>query len=186
MRGVSRKPTKKSQATDRLIETKGGRVAASRRSSAGAEILEALEEVRDALDSGEPLERRFTVRSYRFDFTAREYEAVDVRSVRQLLGLSQPLFADFLGVNASTVRSWEQGTRPPSAIARRFMDEVATNPDYWRGRVRSPSWGARRKIGQDTERRYRMRLRNVGPNGFTRRGCHRRALSHLGRVAVNG
>ena len=105
-------------------------------SSVGAEILEALEEVRAALESSEPLERRFTVRSYRFDFGVREYGPDDVRSVRQLLGLSQPLFADFLGVDASTVRSWEQGTRPPSTIARRFMDEVAFNPDYLRGPLR--------------------------------------------------
>src|SRR5262249_17998653 len=89
-----------------------------------------------ALRSRDPLERRFTVRSYRFDFETRDYSPDDVRSVRQLLGLSQPLFADFLGVDASTVRSWEQGTRPPSPIARRFMDEVAINPEYWRGRLR--------------------------------------------------
>ncbi len=116
----------------------GGKDAAGtvRRSSVGAEILEALEEVREALESGEPLERRFTVRSYRFDFATRDYGPDDVRSVRQVLGLSQPLFADFLGVDASTVRSWEQGTRPPSTIARRFMDEVALNPDYWRRRLR--------------------------------------------------
>src|SRR5262249_14754087 len=108
----------------------------ARRSSVGAEILEALEEVRAALKSGDPLDQRFTVRSYRFDFAARNYGPDDVRSVRQLLGLSQPVFADFLGVDASTIRSWEQGTRPPSTIARRFMDEVAVNPEYWRGRLR--------------------------------------------------
>ena len=33
--------------------------------------------------------------------------------VRDLLGMSQVLFARFLGVDANTVRSWEQGTRPP-------------------------------------------------------------------------
>jgi putative transcriptional regulator len=108
----------------------------------GAEILEVLEEVRDALNSGEPLDGRFTVRSYRFDFSARDYSSDDVRSLRQLLGLSQPLFADFLGVDASTVRSWEQGTRPPSPIARRFMDELAVNPEYWRGRIRESIVGA--------------------------------------------
>ena len=103
----------------------------------GSEILEALEEIRDVLKSGDPLEERFTVRSYRFDFSARDYRPDDVRSVRRILGLSQPLFADFLGVDASTVRSWEQGTRPPSSIARRFMDEINADPSYWRGRLRN-------------------------------------------------
>jgi putative transcriptional regulator len=107
-----------------------------RRSSVGAEILGALEEIRDALNSGEPLEQRFTVRSYRFELAARDYGPNDVRSVRRILGLSQPLFAEFLGVDASTVRSWEQGTRPPSSIARRFMDEISADPGYWHGRLR--------------------------------------------------
>ena len=107
-----------------------------RRSSVGAEILEALEEVRDALKSGEPLEERFTVRSYRFELAVRDYRPDDVRSVRRILGLSQPLFAEFLGVEASTVRSWEQGKRPPSSMARRFMDEISADPSYWRGRLR--------------------------------------------------
>jgi putative transcriptional regulator len=106
------------------------------RSSVAAEILEALEEVRDALKSGVSLEQRFTVRSYRFQLAARDYRPDDVRSVRRILGLSQPLFAEFLGVDASTVRSWEQGTRPPSSMARRFMDEISADPDYWRGRLR--------------------------------------------------
>jgi putative transcriptional regulator len=137
MSGATRKSRRKSTPNDRLIRPRAGDTAGSSpRSSVGDEILEALEEVRDALNSGEPLESRFTVRSYRFDFATRDYSADDVRSVRQLLGLSQSLFAGFLGVDASTVRSWEQGTRPPSPIARRFMDEVAANPDYWRGRIR--------------------------------------------------
>ena len=137
MSGTVKKGAKQPARSNRGIGAgRKGAAEPTRRASVGAEILEALEEVRDALESGEPLERRFTVRSYRFDFAPRDYNPDDVRSVRQLLGLSQTLFADFLGVDASTVRSWEQGTRPPSTMARRFMDEVALNPEYWRGRLR--------------------------------------------------
>jgi putative transcriptional regulator len=137
MSGTVKRGGKKPTRTGRKGGAGGkGTAGPVRPDSVGAEILEALEEVRAALESGEPLERRFTVRSYRFDFAARVYTPDDVRSVRRLLGLSQPLFAVFLGVDASTVRSWEQGTRPPSTIARRFMDEVAVNPDYWRSRLR--------------------------------------------------
>jgi putative transcriptional regulator len=137
MSGSVKRNLKKVSGSDRRLGTRAKKMAGgARRASVGAEILEALGEIRDALDSGEPLECRFTVRAYRFDFAARQYSPDDVRSVRHLLGLSQPLFAGFLGVDASTVRSWEQGSRPPSTIARRFMDEVALNPDYWRRRLR--------------------------------------------------
>jgi DNA-binding transcriptional regulator YiaG len=49
--------------------------------------------------------------------------------------MSQVIFAAFLGVNPNTVRSWEQGTRPPSSIARRFMIEIEEDSAYWRRRV---------------------------------------------------
>jgi len=104
-------------------------------SPAGAKIVAAFEEAIEALRSGEPLERHFTVRTYRVDFTPRDYGPDDVRRVRGLVGMSQVLFARFLGVDANTVRSWEQGTRPPSPIARRFMDEIESDPEHWRRRI---------------------------------------------------
>ena len=87
------------------------------------------------MQTGEPLERHFTVRTYKVEFTPREYGPDDVRRVRGLLGMSQVLFARFLGVDANTVRSWEQGTRPPSPIARRFMDEIEGDPEHWQQRI---------------------------------------------------
>ena len=45
----------------------------------------------------------------------------DVRKTRKELGVSQPVFADFLGTSPSTVRSWEQGQKVPSPMARRLL-----------------------------------------------------------------
>ncbi len=104
-------------------------------SAAGAKIVRALEEAISLMRTREPLKRHFTVRTYKVDFTPRDYGPDDVRRVRNLLGMSQVLFARFLGVNANTVRSWEQGTRPPSPIARRFMDEIESDPEHWRERI---------------------------------------------------
>jgi putative transcriptional regulator len=55
--------------------------------------------------------------------------------VRELLGTSQAVLAGFLGVNVNTVRSWEQGKRPPQPIARRFLSEIESDPAYWRRRI---------------------------------------------------
>ncbi len=55
--------------------------------------------------------------------------------IRDQLGLSQPLFAKFLGVDVKTVRSWEQGINEPSAMASRFMDEISMAPDHWKSRL---------------------------------------------------
>jgi putative transcriptional regulator len=125
------------------------RASPDRLSSAGAKIVAAFEEAIEAMRTGESLEKRFTVRTYRVDFAPREYGPDDVRRVRGLLGMSQALFARFLGVDANTVRSWEQGNRPPSTIARRFMDEIGDDPEYWRERI------VRRAAGVETSQSTR-------------------------------
>jgi DNA-binding transcriptional regulator YiaG len=104
-------------------------------SAAGSKIVSAFNEAIEAMRSGEPLEKRFSVRNYKADFGCRAYGPDDVRRVRGLLGMSQVFFARFLGVDPNTVCSWEQGTRPPSPIARRFMGEIEEDPEYWRQRV---------------------------------------------------
>src|SRR4051794_34480786 len=93
-------------------------------SPAGAKIVSAFQEALDVMRSGEPLPGRLTARSRHAEFVRPSHGPADVRRVRDLLGKSQVVFARFLGVAPNTVRSWEQGTRPPSSIARRFMGEI--------------------------------------------------------------
>jgi DNA-binding transcriptional regulator YiaG len=104
-------------------------------SPAGARIVSAFEEAIGAMRTGEPLEGRLTVRTYHAEFARPAYGPDDVRRVRGLLGMSQVVFARFLGVEPNTIRSWEQGSRPPSPIARRFMGEIEADPAYWRKRI---------------------------------------------------
>jgi putative transcriptional regulator len=103
---------------------------------AGAEIVEALTEFYETLKQGpEVVAKRFTVRTVDLDVTPRAYTGEEVKKVRDLLGLSQPLFARFLGVSVKAVRAWETGGKKPSDMACRFLDEIALKPDYWRERV---------------------------------------------------
>jgi putative transcriptional regulator len=108
---------------------------ATRPESKGAEIVAGLREFLDVLKSGEPLETHFTVHTMPADFTPRPYGPDDVRRVRALLSMSQVIFARFLGVGPGSVRAWEQGLREPSALARRFLDEIEANPAHWRRRL---------------------------------------------------
>jgi DNA-binding transcriptional regulator YiaG len=104
-------------------------------SPAGAKIVSAFREAIDVMRSGESLPGRLTARNHYEEFVRPEYGPEDVRRVRGLLDMSQVVFARFLGVDPNTIRSWEQGTRPPSSIARRFMGEIEDDPAYWRQRV---------------------------------------------------
>jgi putative transcriptional regulator len=108
----------------------------TRLSEAGAEIVGALEGFLDALQGGGEIAERFTVRTVQLDLEPRSYTSADVKETRAILGLSQALFALFLGVSVSAVRAWERGDREIPRYAARFLDEIARAPDYWKGRVR--------------------------------------------------
>ena len=47
--------------------------------------------------------------------TSALFRGKEVESVRRMLGLSQALFAQFLGVSLHAVRAWENGGKTPSA-----------------------------------------------------------------------
>ena len=103
----------------------------------GAKIVAALERFRDTLESGVPVEQRYTVRKIRLKLTPRTFEPEEVKNVRAALGISQPVFSQFLGVDVKTVRSWEQGQRVPSGMACRFLEEIEADLEHWRGRLRN-------------------------------------------------
>lgn len=48
--------------------------------------------------------------------------------VRVRLGLSQPMFADLLGISVATLRNWEQGRRQPTGAAEILLRIAAKHP----------------------------------------------------------
>jgi putative transcriptional regulator len=101
----------------------------------GAKIIAALERFRDSIGAGSPIERRYTIRRVKLDLTPRKFGPDEVKGIRAMMGVSQPIFGQFLGVDVKTVRSWEQGRRVPSGIASRFLEEIQTSPEHWRSRL---------------------------------------------------
>ena len=51
-----------------------------------------------------------------------------VTSMREKTGLSQPHFAELLGVSVRTLQEWEQGRRAPSGAARTLLLIAEKNP----------------------------------------------------------
>ena len=89
--------------------------------SFGQEIIGALADFTDALEKGE-VTKRLTCRQVKLDLRPKPYSPDLVKKTRRVLGVSQALFATFLGVSAKTVRStasaWPPGTRARSAARR--------------------------------------------------------------------
>ncbi len=98
-------------------------------------VLERLQGFAETLERGESVAKRYTVRTVELDLKPINYGADEVRRVRERLGLSQALLAEYLGVSVKTVQSWEQG-KPVPRIAARFLDELHRNPRMILDRVR--------------------------------------------------
>jgi putative transcriptional regulator len=55
--------------------------------------------------------------------------AIDVRRIRDKLGLSQAVFAARFGFSAAAVQDWEQGRRRPEAAARTLLLVIDRSPE---------------------------------------------------------
>lgn len=52
----------------------------------------------------------------------KEYQAEEVKAIRKRTGLSQKLFAGYMGVSDKTVEAWESGKNHPSGAASRILN----------------------------------------------------------------
>jgi len=103
-------------------------------SAAGRSIMRGLKEIRDAYASGEPLEKRFHVRTVVINEPGM-YDTEAIIATRKKLDLSQAHFAKLVGVSLALAQSWEQGRRMPDAMARRLLDEINRQPKHWSAMV---------------------------------------------------
>ena len=50
-----------------------------------------------------------------------DFQAAEIKNIRNELGMTQVLFAGFMGVSAKTVEAWEAGRNMPDGPARRIL-----------------------------------------------------------------
>jgi putative transcriptional regulator len=92
---------------------------AAKRPTVGARIIEGLEQA-IAWTQGKSDSVRVTL---------VEVPEVDVRGVRQGMGLSQAQFATKFGLPPATLRNWEQGRSRPDAPTRVLLAVIARHPE---------------------------------------------------------
>jgi putative transcriptional regulator len=59
----------------------------------------------------------------------RAPDIVDIKSIRQKMGLTQAGFAASFGLSLYTLRGWEQGKRKPDPAVRAYMRVIEKAPD---------------------------------------------------------
>ena len=56
-------------------------------------------------------------------------QAIDVKTIRAKLGMTQQQFAARFGFSVNTLRHWEQGLRQPEGPARAYLQVIDREPD---------------------------------------------------------
>ncbi len=83
-------------------------------------LMQSLEEVKD-FSKG----KKTNVKITKWEIKPTiDYSPEDVARIRKAIGLSQPLFAELLGVSSKTIQSWEQGLSQPSGAASRLLEAM--------------------------------------------------------------
>ena len=57
-----------------------------------------------------------------------EFSAKEIKEIRRNTGLTQVLFAKYLGVSLKTVEAWEAGRNQPSGSASRLLSITKNDP----------------------------------------------------------
>ena len=61
-------------------------------------------------------------------FKAHVPQAVDVKAIRNRLGMTQARFSDTFGFSLDAIKHWEGGRRTPEAPARTLLTVIDKNP----------------------------------------------------------
>ncbi len=79
-------------------------------------MIGLTEAIEDAKSKEPTLKRRMVT-----IVPVKEYEASEIKAIRNSTGLSQKLFAGYMGVSDKTVEAWESGKNKPSGAASRLL-----------------------------------------------------------------
>ena len=100
-----------------------------------------IESAREAvqIERGEAVPARVT------KYTAAETKVVPppqyvperIKGIRDVMALSQPVFAAALNVSPETVRAWEQGKREPDGPTLRLLEVAEQHPEVLLTKVRA-------------------------------------------------
>jgi putative transcriptional regulator len=93
--------------------------ATKKKSTVGKRIIEGLEQA-VAWSRG---------KNDRVRVTLVQVPEIDVRELRQKMGLSQAQFATKFGLPPATLRNWEQGRARPDAPTRVLLAVIAKHPE---------------------------------------------------------
>ena len=111
-------------------------------------------------------------------FKAHVPHDVDVKAIRNRLGMTQARFSDTFGFSLDAIKHWEGGRRTPEAPARTLLTVIARNPTAVLNALNPAAFAA--AVGSSKPTPVRAKADGMRRNSRTRRKAH----SASGKAAV--
>ena len=94
--------------------------------------MNAFEEIKTGLNEAIEYEKgNLKANSKTLSITPlEEFSATEIKEIRKSTGLTQVLFANYLGVSLKTVEAWESGRNKPNGSACRMLAITKSNPKF--------------------------------------------------------
>lgn len=104
-------------------------------------------------------------------FKAHVPQEVDVRAIRNRLGMTQAKFSNTFGFSLDTIKHWEGGQRTPEAPARTLLTVIDRNPAAVLTAL-NPAAFAAAGSSKPATAHNRVAGKRPPPRGRTRRKAH--------------
>ena len=94
--------------------------------------MSLFEEIKEGLNQAIEYEKgnlkaKKTIRTIK---PLERFTSSEIKEIRASTGLTQVLFAQYMGVSVKTVESWEAGTNHPDGAACRLLSITRQNPTF--------------------------------------------------------
>ena len=80
------------------------------------DLMAGFNEIHESIQSGKELKTTILTIP-----EVKHYSKVEIKEIRQKTGMTQALFAYYMGVSKKTVEAWEHGTNHPTGPACRIL-----------------------------------------------------------------
>jgi putative transcriptional regulator len=105
-------------------------------------------------------------------FKAHVPQEVDVKAIRNRLGMTQAQFSDTFGFSLDAIKHWEGGRRTPEAPARTLLTVIDKNPAAVLTALNPAAFAAAVGSSKPTTVRVRADRRRQGSSGVTKRKAY--------------
>jgi putative transcriptional regulator len=105
-------------------------------------------------------------------FKAHVPQDVDVKAIRNRLGMTQARFSDTFGFSLDAIKHWEGGRRTPEAPARTLLTVIDKNPAAVLTALNPAAFAAAAGPSKPTTARVRVDRKRQASRGVARRRAY--------------